>query len=325
MATPKISVIVPVYKTEEYLPRCVDSILAQIYSDFELLLIDDGSPDNSGAVCDDYAKRDARIKVFHKQNGGVSAARNLGIEKASGEWIAFIDSDDIVNSHFLNSIEDATDDADIVHFGYQKEFSNKKLVQLCRFGQSKKINKCELFEPGIFSSCSVSYFFRRSFIEKNGLRFNESLKYSEDRLFIITSVLLTSKKIVLTNNTEYVYQFNISSATGQQRDYIHCKSDIIVLDHIFRIIGDKNIKLSYDAYSYISHMLIDSFIYSVSNYCKKNSYNISVLKSDLKGICERHENIDDSLTIYRNFMKFPKLTIAYYRIKKQIKKLINKV
>lgn len=98
MNTPLISIIIPVYKAEKYLHCCVDSVLAQSFTNFELILIDDGSPDNSGTICDEYAKQDRRIKVFHQENQGVSAARNLGIEQAKGEWIAFIDSDDWVEN-----------------------------------------------------------------------------------------------------------------------------------------------------------------------------------------------------------------------------------
>lgn len=89
-----ISVIVPVYNVEEYLPRCVDSILAQTYGNLEILLVNDGTKDNSGAICDEYAKKDARIRVIHKENGGLSSARNAGLNVARGEYIAFVDSDD---------------------------------------------------------------------------------------------------------------------------------------------------------------------------------------------------------------------------------------
>ena len=91
---PKISVIVPVYNTEKYLHRCVDSILAQTFTDFELLLVNDGSPDKSGEICDEYAQKDTRVRVFHKENGGVSSARNLGLENAQGKWITYVDGDD---------------------------------------------------------------------------------------------------------------------------------------------------------------------------------------------------------------------------------------
>ena len=88
-----VSIIVPVYNTEKFLHRCIDSILAQTYTDFELLLIDDGSKDSSGTICDEYAAQDARVRVFHKENGGVSSARNLGLDNARGEWVTFVDSD----------------------------------------------------------------------------------------------------------------------------------------------------------------------------------------------------------------------------------------
>lgn len=94
---PKLSVIVPVYKAEKYLHRCVESILTQTFTDFEILLIDDGSPDRSGEICDEYAKKDSRIKVFHKLNGGASDARNVGLDNAQGEYVCFVDSDDVVD------------------------------------------------------------------------------------------------------------------------------------------------------------------------------------------------------------------------------------
>lgn len=99
---PQMSIIVPVYKTEKYLRRCIQSILSQTFSNFELILIDDGSPDNSGIICDEYAKKDKRVKVFHQKNGGVSNARNKGIEHAQGTWISFIDSDDYVENLIMN-------------------------------------------------------------------------------------------------------------------------------------------------------------------------------------------------------------------------------
>ena len=91
---PMISVIVPVYNVESYLARCVDSILTQTYQNLEVILVDDGSKDNSGVICDDYARRDSRVNVIHKENGGLSSARNAGIEAAGGEYLAFVDSDD---------------------------------------------------------------------------------------------------------------------------------------------------------------------------------------------------------------------------------------
>ena len=98
---PKVSIIVPIYKAEKYLHRCVDSIIAQTFTDWELLLVDDGSPDRSGEICDEYTGRDNRIRVIHKENGGVSSARNAGLDVAKGQWVVFVDSDDWCEAYYL--------------------------------------------------------------------------------------------------------------------------------------------------------------------------------------------------------------------------------
>ena len=109
---PTISVIIPVYKAEATLSRCINSVLEQNYTDFELILIDDGSPDKSGEICDNFASRDTRVKVVHKNNGGVSEARNEGINRASGQYVSFIDSDDSVSPDFLGKLFAALSDND---------------------------------------------------------------------------------------------------------------------------------------------------------------------------------------------------------------------
>ncbi len=101
---PAISVIVPVYKTEQYLHRCVDSILNQTFSDFELILVDDGSPDNCPAICDEYAQNDSRVRVIHQENQGQAAARNHGVRVAQGQWVSFVDSDDMVHPQLLEGL-----------------------------------------------------------------------------------------------------------------------------------------------------------------------------------------------------------------------------
>lgn len=104
---PKISIIIPVYNTEQYLRRCVDSVLAQTFTDFECILIDDGSPDNCPAICDEYAEKDCRIRVIHQENQGQAAARNHAVRRAQSEWICFIDSDDIIHPQMLERLYDA--------------------------------------------------------------------------------------------------------------------------------------------------------------------------------------------------------------------------
>lgn len=126
MSTPTISVIVPVYNTEKWLRHCIDSILAQTFTDFELLLIDDGSTDSSGAICDEYSKIDSRIRVFHKINGGVSSARNFGVNIARSEWIAFCDADDWIEPLFFSQLLEKSQETDIVFSDFWFEYPNKR-------------------------------------------------------------------------------------------------------------------------------------------------------------------------------------------------------
>ena len=116
---PLFSIIVPVYKAEKYISECVDSVLAQTFEDFELILADDGSPDRCPEICDEYAKKDSRIKVIHKNNGGASSARNSGIDAACGEYIIFLDSDDYWEGNYTlqRLAEKSKDGYDIIMFG----------------------------------------------------------------------------------------------------------------------------------------------------------------------------------------------------------------
>ena len=122
-----ISVIVPVYKVEQYLPKCIESIINQTYQKLEIILVDDGSPDNCGNICEEYAKNDKRIKVFHKENGGLSDVRNYGIARANGEYLAFVDSDDWIDSDMYETLINLAEEnkADIVNSGYYFDFPHK--------------------------------------------------------------------------------------------------------------------------------------------------------------------------------------------------------
>ena len=187
---PKISVIVPVYKVEKYLPECIESVLAQTFTDFELILVDDGSPDNSGAICDAYAARDPRIRVFHKENGGVSSARNLGLDHARGEWIAFVDSDDWLSPEYLNRLIRGTDAAvciSAVGFTQVHETTRERVSSRLR---------CETVVaaavPAAFARASTIPFwapwaklFRNPKRRNKTVRFRENIHYAEDWIFLL--------------------------------------------------------------------------------------------------------------------------------------------
>lgn len=129
---PLISVIIPVYNTEQYLSSCLKSILSQTFNNFEVILINDGSTDQSGILCDEFVKQDSRIKVFHQENAGVSAARNVGLKYAQGKWITFVDSDDELMPDglevMINMVQGGSENVDLVLAGY--DTINRKLPKL---------------------------------------------------------------------------------------------------------------------------------------------------------------------------------------------------
>ena len=206
---PKVSVIVPVYNAEGVVSRGIDSILAQSFKDFELILVDDGSKDRSGAICDEYANRDDRVRVIHQQNAGVSAARNAGLKAAQGEWVTFVDSDDMVLDCFLESLVAAVSQderIDLAYCGYAIVASDTSVKT---YRTTTYIGKDQLHDAlsqtNLLYRCSPwAKLFRRSIIVDKGLQFNEKLTISEDRLFVYR--YLTHVRGIATNSQiGYVY------------------------------------------------------------------------------------------------------------------------
>ena len=189
-----ISVIVPVYKVEDEIVRCVESVQRQSYFDWELILVDDGSPDRSGEICEELALSDSRIRVFHKENGGASSARNIGLEHALGEWIVFVDGDDVINPDYLNAIS-INKGYDFLVFGMAidrfdsdgnlTESSSKLISKELRIEcqQVGLVFACLFRSLNMDSSCAKAY--RKSIIDKYRLRFNEKMICYEDFDFVI--------------------------------------------------------------------------------------------------------------------------------------------
>lgn len=200
MDNPKISVIVPVYNAEACLRKCVDSILSQTFSNLELLLIDDGSKDKSGEICDEYARLDNRVHVFHKENGGVSSARNLGIEEARGEWISFVDSDDYVSGEYFPSN----------HLGGNVDLILNKIshTPYCDAeNECKNINTSLFLQKILNTQISLgpwAKFFRKVIIDEVHLRYYEDIKFAEDAIFNLQYFKYV-KILAVNNNGVYHY------------------------------------------------------------------------------------------------------------------------
>jgi len=216
---PKVSVIIPVYNAEKYLRECIDSVLAQTFDDFELLLINDGSTDGSGKICDEYAKKDKRIKVFHKENGGVSSARNLGLDNAKGEWITFVDSDDKVIEMYLYNLYKDVENCDIVFQGIiKKKFNTKEEIQMIFYDEV--INIKDFLQNHMITSYgfAVAKLFSFSIIKKNRIEFDECINFAEDALFLI-DYLCFVENIMLSSNKGYYYYERENSLVKQKYSY----------------------------------------------------------------------------------------------------------
>ena len=208
-SNPKISIIVPVYNVEQYLPRCIDSILNQSFVDFELLLIDDGSKDKSGAICDEYADKDDRIRVFHKENGGVSSARNIGLENARGEWLSFIDGDDEITEGYFN-IRQEHEGVDVIIKSYSVVNADGRVT--CHNNElSILTGKDKIFRYYVQKRNNALWdkIIKRKTVGTK--RFNTNVSIGEDFLFFL-SVLPNVKSIAFDDTGSYRYFLRQGSA-----------------------------------------------------------------------------------------------------------------
>ena len=211
MTNPKISVIVPVYKAEHYLARCVDTLLAQTFDDFEVILVDDGSPDNSGAICDEYALKDKRVRVIHQPNAGVSMARQKGLDNARGEYVIHADPDDWVEPDMLKELyaKAKEEDADMVicdfygHYGEKVVYERQQPSSL-----DHNTVLCDMFKH-LFGSCWNKLVRRVCFL-KFDIHFSEGVSFCED-LLINSTLLQHNIKVAYLPNAFYHYDCSINS------------------------------------------------------------------------------------------------------------------
>lgn len=218
---PKISIIVPVYDVAQYLHKCVDSILAQTFQDFELILVDDGSPDESGQICDDYAQQDDRVQVVHKLNGGLSSARNAGIEVAQSPYLAFVDSDDYVSSGMYQSLfDDITEsNADMAICGIYDVYGQQapKILPLVKEIVSPHDATKMILEAKLISVHAVNKLYRRELFDE--VRYPEG-SITEDAA-VIFSLVAQCERIAVNTKQQYYYvhrEETISSAHFAPRD-----------------------------------------------------------------------------------------------------------
>lgn len=220
-----ISVIIPVYKAEKFISRCIDSILSQTYCDWELILVDDGSPDNSWKICDGYAEKDKRIKVIHKQNGGVSDARQAGLDVAKGEYIIHADPDDWVEPKMLEELlhKAEEENADMVICDVIWEYGTFSELHIeCPTSFDNETILCDLFEGKIHGSC-CNKLVKHSLFKQYNVKFPKGVQLRED-LYVIASLLVHPIKVSYLNKAFYHYIIgeNLNSLTWRvKQTYEH--------------------------------------------------------------------------------------------------------
>lgn len=226
----EISVIVPVYNVETYLHKCVDSILNQSFANFELLLVDDGSTDSSGQICDEYGVKDSRVKVFHKNNEGISATREFAIQQAIGDYIQFVDSDDWIEPNMFEEMlsEAKVTNSDIVGCNFIQEFSNKSLETRTFY-----IERDAFIRSVVSNYWGVLWkiLFRRVLVIKHNIHFIPKIDGGED-YYYVTNLLLNAQRVSCVDSFFYHYNRNNAlsfiSKTSMDRVLYQVKATVMV-------------------------------------------------------------------------------------------------
>lgn len=310
----KISIIVPVYNVEKYITRCLESLLLQTFDDFELILIDDGSSDSSGYICDKYSKKDNRVKCFHNINKGVSASRNYGVELSKGEFCIFVDPDDYLELdtlEYLYNLAKRTN-ADVVCCKmktYKSNILKSKVIdnELIKIYEGQDIIK-EYVENGTFLYSVCNKLYSRKLLDN--IRFLSEINYAEDALFNYY-VFGNANKVTSSNLQKYNYFINDSSTvavvTRKRLDVLKAQKEIYNFLHLHYNNYSKNIVNEY-INSSIS-IVID--IVNENNILKKYC-----LLRELKKVIRNDKNIlkDKSLVSFKNKFLFLLLNISPFII-----------
>lgn len=310
---PLVSVVVPVYKVEKYLKKSVNSILRQTYDALEILLIDDGSPDNCPAMCDEFERKDDRVRVFHIENGGVSNARNVGIEAATGKYIMFVDSDDWMQKNAVERLvfKIESDASDFCH-GVVEQVSALKTLKVNNITKTsiEKGDKKQLYK--FVEEVTVgpwAKLYRRDLIEKNSLRFPEDIRYAEDRIFL-WKYLRVCNKFSATNSVVYYYNKLVgNAATSKHYENIHnwLLMDCDELCSFLVCCKNKDINNSFVA----EYVLINFFL-AMTDHTLGSSVAIAV--ESIKATYLLFKKYIDSVYFkYANFVDYAtKMTLSEY-------------
>lgn len=296
---PAISVICPVYKAEKYIHRCVDSILAQTFTDFELLLIDDGSPDRSGKICDEYVQKDNRIRVIHQENKGVSASRNTGLEVAKGDYIIHVDSDDWVETKMLDEMYNTikSSNSDLLIVDYICNYNKRDIYKIQAPHRNDAISILhDILEGKLHGSC-WNKLIKKGIIDKYNMRFPLNINFGEDTIFWAE---LLQKNITVSYLNRAYYHYNIlSNSSLTDVDSIEkIKNRMSFVDLLSKTIDNNEfrdellkrksmIKLA----AFNSGFFNNSYVYNLYEECNSETHvtkNLGINGLSIRLICQKH-------------------------------------
>lgn len=323
MEKPAISIIVPIYNMEKLMRRCIDSILVQTFTDFECLLIDDGSTDGSLDICDEYEKKDSRIRVYHKPNGGLSDARNYGIERAQGKYIIFADPDDWVDAKGLdqlyNTAEHEEADMTICDFYSEDEYVRKKYTQKPSSLDSKSV-LIELFKN--IRGFTWNKLIRRELYQKYNVKNPVGIYGCEDQ-YVMASFLLHDIKIAYCPVAYYHYMYNSSSLTRFYDEKTY-KMDVHILN-MFSVLlkGTAAADVAYETKLY---SILTRAFWNGGNFYTSETFKDRFYK-DKDYALKVHESRFIRYCIYFSCIGFyrpaNKLVFFLFKTKRFIKKILN--
>src|SRR5690554_3547896 len=320
----KLSIIIPVFNIEEYLPSCIDSILNQNFKDYELLLINDGSTDKSGEIIDRYAVEENRIQVFHQQNKGVSAARNLGLEKAKGEWICFVDGDDTIYSNSLDALMKKTDNSELEmviarSYIYERGIMKSERYKFSDTFLEKTFNGYGLIKDHFYKRGSVcGCIFNNNFLKENNIKFPLDLQNGEDSIFI-SLVHLYSQQIIFIDKVFYLVNEREGSASRNwtPERVIKMIDNLTFLNNYLenhpKLSKAQRAILNYNIYSTVSAIFNNLYYcFTLRNYFK-------ILSSIKKELPNKIDTLDIKISKTKvRFLNFSLILFSMFVILKQL-------
>lgn len=312
-AKPRISIVVPIYKVEEYLDKCIKSLINQTYKEIEIILVDDGSPDRCPKMCDEYAEEDDRIKVIHKVNGGLSDARNYGLKESTGEYVLFVDSDDYIEldtcEKFLYIIKSNKPDI-IVGNAYRINNNKSYLMKHSMDTNGKMIRGTEYLKEELKSSSMYMAawlnLYNREFLVKNNLQFSVGLLHEDEEF--TPRAFLKASNVIGTDIFFYNYlirEGSITTAKNKLKNAEHMMKICNDLESVYGTIPDLELK------KLLNNNLVDKFL---------NTFQVAELYDKKKS-----NLIDKSFLIGKSCTTRNKMRVALFIINKKLYFYVNKI